>query len=112
MKKILGLLIFSMMLLCAGVLYAEEHIITPGERLQIFVVGHEDISSKLDDESAFMVMPDGMMAFPLIGKINTKGMSVADLTNYITAKLSEFIVKPDVVINVVKLGTTRVFVLG
>jgi polysaccharide export outer membrane protein len=63
-------------------------------------------------ESRYIVRPDGMLTFPLAGEINTTGLSVEEFTAELARRLSEYIIQPKISVNIAKLGTTRVFVLG
>lgn len=92
---------------------ADDYIMTPGDQLQIYVLGHPDISStRGNTDMAYIVRPDGKLNFPLIGEIDVNGLTVYEFTNLLTKELSEFIVNPKITVNVAKLGTTRVFVMG
>lgn len=92
---------------------AEDYIMTPGDQLQIYVLGHPDISStRANNDSAYTVRPDGKMNFPLVGEIDVNGLTVYEFTQLLTKELSEYIINPKITVNVAKLGTTRVFVMG
>ena len=52
------------------------------------------------------------MNFPLVGEIDVNGMTVFEFTQLLTKELSEYIINPKITVNVAKLGTTRVFVMG
>ena len=113
MKKIMATLLLGAALTFSNVAAAEEYIMTPGDQLQIYVFNHPDISStRANADSSYLVRPDGMVEFPLIGTVETTGKTVSQFTEELKTRLSEFIVNPDVTVNVAKLGTTRVFVLG
>ena len=90
-----------------------EYVLAPGDTLQIDVFGHSDLSTRRDSaDSSYVVRPDGKLLFPLIGEINLAGRTVADFTAELERRLSEYIINPNVTVNVTKLGGTRVFVLG
>lgn len=113
MKKIAAALALCAALTCSGVAAAEEYIMSPGDQLQIYVLGHEDLSSRRNStDIPFVVRPDGRLDFPLVGEIDTTGLTVYEFTNLLTKSLSEYIIDPKVTVNIAKLGTTRVFVLG
>lgn len=101
----------SLTFCCAAA--AEDYIMTPGDHLQIYVLNHPDISStRANSDSSYLVRPDGKVEFPLIGTVDTTGKTVEQFTGELTARLSEYIVEPNITVNVSRLGTTRVFVLG
>ena len=113
MKKTIAALLLGAALTLTNVAGAEEYIMTPGDQLQIYVLGHPDISStRANNDSAYTVRPDGKLNFPLVGEIDINGLTVYEFTNLLTKELSEYIVNPKITVNVAKLGTTRVFVMG
>ena len=113
MKKYLLAAVLGLALTFCGAAAAEEYIMTPGDQLQIYVLGHPDISStRANNDSAYTVRPDGKMNFPLVGEIDVNGLTVYEFTQLLTKELSEYIINPKITVNVAKLGTTRVFVMG
>lgn len=113
MKKYLLAAVLGLTLTFCGAAAAEEYIMTPGDKLQIYVLGHPDLSStRASSDSAYTVRPDGKLNFPLVGEIDTNGLTVFEFTNLLTKELSEYIINPQVTVNVSVLGTTRVYVLG
>ena len=113
MKKYLLAAVLGLALTFCGAAAAEEYIMTPGDQLQIYVLGHPDISStRASSDSSYTVRPDGKLNFPLVGEIDINGLTVYEFTNLLTKELSEYIINPKITVNVAKLGTTRVFVLG
>ena len=113
MKKYLLAAVLGLALTFCGAAAAEEYIMTPGDQLQIYVLGHQDISStRANSDSSYTVRPDGKLNFPLVGEIDVNGLTVFEFTNLLTKELSEYIINPKITVNVAKLGTTRVFVLG
>ena len=113
MKKYLLAAVLGLALTFCGAAAAEEYIMTPGDQLQIYVLGHPDISStRANSDSSYTVRPDGKLNFPLVGEIDVNGLTVFEFTNLLTKELSEYIINPKITVNVAKLGTTRVFVMG
>ncbi len=113
MKKTIAVLLLGAALTLTNVAAAEEYIMTPGDQLQIYVLGHPDISStRANSDSSYTVRPDGKLNFPLVGEIDINGLTVYEFTNLLTKELSEYIINPKITVNVAKLGTTRVFVMG
>ena len=113
MKKYLLAAVLGLALTFCGAAAAEEDIMTPGDALQIYVLDHPDLSStRANADSAYVVRPDGKVEFPLVGTIDCKGKSIAEFTEELRVRLSEYIINPDVTVNLSHLGTTRVFVLG
>lgn len=90
-----------------------EYLMRSGDQLQIVVYGHEDLSTKQGVAyTPYVVRPDGNLAMPLIGDVNCQNRTVPEVTQEITNRLAEYIIDPQVTINITKLGTTRVYVLG
>lgn len=116
MKKYVLAAVLGVLLTCSSLTAAaptNDYIMTPGDSLQIYVLDHPDLSStRANADSSYVVRPDGKVEFPLIGTIDTTGKTVSQFTEELKARLSEYIVNPDITVNVAKLGTTRVFVLG
>lgn len=89
-----------------------------GDNIELIVYGHDDISSRSTssirstDSNPYVVRPDGKLGLPLIGDVYCQNRSVDDVVNEITCRLAEYIIDPKVSINITKLGTTRVYVLG
>ena len=113
MKKLLLAAVLGAALTFTNVAAADDYIMTPGDQLQIYVLGHPDISStRGNTDMAYIVRPDGKLNFPLIGEIDVNGLTVYEFSTLLTKELSEYIINPKITVNVAKLGTTRVFVMG
>ena len=113
MRKLIAAAVLGAALTFCGAAAAEEYMMTPGDQLQIYVFGHPDISStRANTDSAYTVRPDGKLNFPLVGEIDVNGLTVYEFTKLLTKELSEYITNPNITVNVAKLGTTRVFVMG
>ncbi len=128
MKKLLTALVLSAVLACCSTVLAaedyaykqdtppqlyEDYAFKPGAQLQIYVMGHPDISSPVDNsDSSYVVRPDGKLDFPLIGTVQAVGKTVDEFKQELAERLSEFIIDPKITINVTNWGSTRVYVLG
>lgn len=113
MKKKLIALLFACSLAISGIAHAEEYIMCPGDQLDITVLGHEDISTVITTPGGkYIVRPDGKLSFPLIGEVDITGQTIAQFTQILEQRLSEYLVNPQVTVNIAQLGTTRVYVLG
>ena len=110
------MLAMLMALLISGgstALAAPEYIMSHGDKLMITVTGYDEYSSNpTQPESAFIVRPDGRVSFPLVGTIDTTDKTVSQFTEELRSKLAEYLINPDVSVNIAQWGTTRVFVLG
>ena len=84
----------------------ESYRLGPHDVLEITVLNRETITRKTE------IRDDGMISFPLIGNIQIAGLTVPELQTLLTQKLSEYITKPNIDIQIVKYGSLRVAVLG
>ena len=90
-----------------------DYIMCPGDVLQVIVYGHEDLSTPPNsNQSPYVVRPDGKVSFPLIGDVDVTGKTVAQFREELANRFSQYLVTPSISVNVMKLGTTRVYVLG
>ena len=111
-KTILALtLALSLQGLAAASAADNDYIMCPGDQLQVVVYRHTDISSPLNS-TPYIVRPDGKVTFPLIGDIDVTGKTVTEFTRQLEASLAEYLVRPQVSVNILKLGPTRVYVIG
>lgn len=91
---------------------AAEYTMRPGDELNIVVTQQPELGNTQNNIVPFLVRPDGMISFPMAGEIDTKGLTVTQFTDVLRTRLSQYIVNPDVAVNIVKLGTVRVYVFG
>ena len=82
-----------------------------------YAIGEDDVIGisvwqNPDLDQDVIVRPDGMISFPLIGDVSAKGMSITQLDEEITRRLSEFVRSPEVSISLKKIGGSKVMVLG
>lgn len=98
------LLVFSCFSVASG---AEgSYKIGPGDVLEISVWRDESLTRDLT------VPPDGIIAFPLIGDVPVKRLTVTQLRERITKRLADFI--PDATVTVIlkEINSLRAFVIG
>ena len=77
-----------------------------GDSLQISVWREEALQKQL------IVLPDGSITFPLIGRIEVAGLSTPELTQHITTKLKEFFPDPVVTIVIIGIEGNRAYITG
>ena len=70
----------------------DEYIIGPGDGLQVFVWGHEDLSSTVQ------VRPDGAISTPLVEDLKAAGNTPTQLARSIEERLSEYVRSPTVTV--------------
>jgi polysaccharide export outer membrane protein len=59
-----------------------------------------------------VVLPDGSITFPLIGRIEVAGLDTTEAGRRITAKLKEYLPDPVVTVTIVATDGNRAYVMG
>jgi polysaccharide export outer membrane protein len=59
-----------------------------------------------------MVLPDGSITFPLIGRVEVAGLDTPEVQKRITAKLKEFLPDPVVTVTIAGTDGNRAYVMG
>lgn len=116
MKKMVWILVAAAMGLCsAGDIFAAgeqetsplaDYVIGPGDMLYISVWKDESLTRQA------VVLPDGKIAFPLVGQLPAAGRTVAELTTDMEQKLERFV--PGVTLSIVvqQVNSLMVYVIG
>jgi len=98
---------FILLVFCPIGLAAEKvYHIGPGDVIEISVWKDPDLSRNLT------VPPDGIIAFPLIGSINTAKVTVPELKKIVTQRLSEFIPDVTVTVMLIEINNLKAYVIG
>jgi len=84
----------------------ENYVIDPGDVLDISVWKDEALTKIVT------VLPDGKIAFPLIGEIAAQGKTVVQLTNELKSKISPFVPDPEITIVVQQTNSMLIYVIG
>jgi len=105
MRAPIALLIFG---LAAGVLNAEDaYEIGPGDVLRIVVLGQTEMTGELPVDS------EGMLTFPVLGKIKASAMTTKELERKLTTLLADgYLRRPDVSVTVFEYRSQQVYVTG
>jgi polysaccharide export outer membrane protein len=92
----------------------EDYKLRSGDILTIQVAGYEEFTpaATAGGPTGYLVRPDGRFSFPLIGEVAAHGLTVGQLSEVVRLRLLEYLVEPNVSINLSRLGGTRVYVLG
>ncbi len=101
------LLLLLTMLMSSFIINGAEYRLGPKDVLSIGVWGQPDLQAQ-----QITVLPDGTIFFPLIGQVEVVGMSVKEVQNTITEKLSTYLVNPRVSVVVVETRTILIKVVG
>jgi polysaccharide export outer membrane protein len=59
-----------------------------------------------------VVRPDGAVTFPLVGEVQVAGRTAAEVLEELTRRLDRFVPEPVVTVNVARVASYRVYVLG
>ena len=86
---------------------AADYQLDYGDVLSISVWGFDELQAK-----DLPISPDGKLSFPLTGEMDVKNLTTAELTAKLTTSLSQYVKNPIVTVNLMKVRTTRVYVLG
>ena len=113
MKKIFTALLFTFLLMSASLTFGADYIMCPGDQLDIVVAGVPEMSTGPGSPQAkYIVRPDGKVSFPLIGEVDSTGLTIGQFTETLKTRLSQYYVRPQLSVNITQLGTTRVYVFG
>ena len=63
-------------------------------------------------QKQLIVLPDGSITFPLIGRVEVAGFSTPEVEQRITAKLKTYIPDPVVTVSIVAIDGNRAYVMG
>ena len=85
---------------------ALEFILGPGDNLEISVYRHSDLNKTV------RIDPSGIIMYPLAGDVKVAGLTPFQLRDELKQRLSEYIVNPQISINVVSMGSQKIIVLG
>jgi polysaccharide export outer membrane protein len=102
------ILVFSLLAISSFSASAQEkgYKIGPGDALEISVWKDEALSRQL------IVPPDGMIAFPLIGDIDASDLTIPQLREMVTQRLSEYVPDATVTAMLVAANSLTAHVIG
>ena len=84
-----------------------DYEIGPGDVLKVFVLGQAEMTG------SFTVGPDGLVGFPILGKVKASENTTLELERKLTILLADGILKrPQVTVTVGEYGSQKVFVTG
>lgn len=82
------------------------YCIGAGDVLAISVWKDESLTRQV------VVLPDGTISFPLIGRIAAEGLDLDALTNTLRKRLSKFVPDPILSVEVQKINSLAIYVIG
>lgn len=83
-----------------------NYTVKPGDLLSISVWKEPDLQKET------LVRPDGSFSFPLVGEVDAKGKTVADLNKTLSQRLTRFISDPVVTVSIQEIKGNKVYVIG
>ena len=83
-----------------------NYTVKPGDLLSISVWKEPDL------QRPALVRPDGSFSFPLVGEVDAKGKTVADLNKAVSLKLAKYISDPVVTVSIQEIKGNKVYVIG
>ncbi|HHA19552.1 MAG TPA: polysaccharide export protein [Methylophaga sp.] len=107
MKSIVNTLLFGIALIVSGaVLAADRYLLNAGDVLEISVWNEDSL------QKTVIVLPDGMVTFPLAGEVEAQGKTVADVQAALKQQLKDYLTDPVVTVSVVNVDGNNIHVLG
>jgi polysaccharide biosynthesis/export protein len=83
------------------------YTVSPGDILSISVWKEPDLQG-----NAVLVRPDGTFSFPLVGQVDARNKTVADLQQIVTERLRKYISDPVATVSLDKILGNKVYVIG
>jgi len=106
----LRIITFSFLFLSAGFAVAAEssdiYRLRQGDRVLISVWREETLQKEV------IVLPDGSITFPLIGRVEVAGQSTPEVEQNLARKLKKYFPEPIVTVVIVGIDGNRAFVTG
>jgi polysaccharide export outer membrane protein len=101
-------MVLALVLLAAGPVGAQDgdYVIGIDDVLQVMVWGDKDLDQVVG------VRPDGKISFPLAGEVKAAGLTVPELTETLTEKLTSAVKNPKVSVLVKEVRSYRVYLVG
>ncbi|MDE2038814.1 MAG: polysaccharide biosynthesis/export family protein [Elusimicrobia bacterium] len=83
-----------------------DYLISPADLLQVTIYGNKDLDRELRVSQA------GTISFPLVGEVKIGGLTVIGAEDALAAKLSNYLVDPQVTVFIKEYGNKHVYVFG
>lgn len=92
--------------ICNAATASDRYLLNAGDVLDISVWNEETL------QKSVVVLPDGMISFPLAGELSAEGKSVTELETALKKSLADFLADPVVTVVVAKVSGNTVHILG
>ena len=83
-----------------------DYRVGPEDVLRISVWRDETLTREV------LVRPDGLISFPLIGEVQADGRTVEEIKADVAQRLSRYVPEPTVSVEVLKITSYRIYVIG
>lgn len=100
------LVIILLCLPATAVAQDAQYTLNPGDLLQISVWKEEGMQREV------LVLPDGMISFPLAGHLQASGQTPEQIQQALTARLESYIPNPVITVSVLKVSGNTVYIIG
>ena len=84
----------------------ENYLVKPGDILNIAVWGEEELRGEV------LVTPDGGFSFPLVGHLNSRGRTAAELQEMVSERLAKYLSAPVVTVSIGQINGNKIYVIG
>jgi polysaccharide export outer membrane protein len=107
-RNFLVILCLPVLIFCAvSASLAQDYVVGEGDVLRITVYDHDDLTTTA------RVSGDGVIAFPLIGEVEVKGLTLQRIAQKISSLLADgYIVDPQVNIFIQEFRSRKAFIMG
>ena len=100
-------LLTALALVAASAAASVDYEIGPGDVLKVVVLGQAEMTGE------FRVDPEGMINYPILGKIKASGHSALEVERKLTLLLADgYLRRPQVTVTVAEYASQKVFVTG
>ncbi|SHI12751.1 polysaccharide biosynthesis/export family protein [Desulfofustis glycolicus] len=101
------ILVLLLIVSAAGLSFAADYLVGPGDVLDITVYDNDDLKTKV------RVGTDGTIIMPLLGQVSVDALTVPQISDKITALLADgYLVNPQVNVFVEEFRSKKVVILG
>lgn len=104
--KLISLMALIGLMAAFNVTAGERYLLNAGDVLEVSVWNEDALQKEL------IILPDGMISFPLAGELQAQGKSVSEVQATLTKNLSEYLADPVVTVSVISVGGNSVHLLG
>lgn len=93
----------------------DEYLLGPNDSLNIFVVGHPEMSSQrvnLGELSGTVIQKDGFVYMPVLGKVQAAGMTIVQFREKLLEEAARYLVDPQLSVDILRFESQKFYVLG